>query len=350
MLETVDPDEIYNLGAQSHVESLIRCSRNTPPMLNMGIRSWSRRSLDRILWRAEWLRWEIWMRTTNGLCSVEIACPGIGFFAQMTWCLYILEYCERHRLIPDIRLTAVYTDPGKGSNWLDYYFNRYPTINADELASRLHYTVKIDHHRGPPVRPRLNIDEAALVFRKYLEPKPHITQLVESFWNGLNVSGPILGVHYRGTDKFGEASRVPWQHCLDIINKYVEENRISAVFAASDEQAFVDWLKHSVQSTPVYFRNDHYRGLDIRPIHTEIEGNGYAKGEDALVNALLLAKCSMVVRTTSFLSAWASIFNPNLRVILLNKPHRHNLWYPETEILRTASTECMPCARSEPSR
>ena len=39
------------------------------------------------------------------------------------------------------------------------------------------------------------------------------------------------------------------------------------------------------------------------------------------MNALLLAKCGVLIRTTSFLSAWASLFNPELKVILLNNSH-----------------------------
>ena len=35
----------------------------------------------------------------------------------MTWCLYLLEHCQRHDLIPDIRLTGDYVnhDPPSGA-------------------------------------------------------------------------------------------------------------------------------------------------------------------------------------------------------------------------------------------
>ena len=63
------------------------------------------------------------------------------------------------------------------------------------------------------------------------------------------------------------------------------------------------------------------------------------KGTKATPSA---SKCTAVIRTTSFLSAWASIFNPDLKVVLLNKPYSNRLWYPEREILRLRDTEYWP--------
>ena len=79
-----------------------------------------------------------------------------------------------------------------------------------------------------------------------------------------------------------------------------------------------------------------------------IGSGGYERGEDALVNALLLAKCATLIRTTSLLSASASLFNPNLKVILLNRGYYNRTWYPETEILERPSTEYCPEIRPPP--
>jgi len=73
-----------------------------------------------------------------------------------------------------------------------------------------------------------------------------------------------------------------------------------------------------------------------------IEGGGCKKGEDTLVNALLPSKCSTLIRTTSMLSACASFCNPDLKVILLNKPYDNRLIYPENEILRKPDTGYLP--------
>jgi hypothetical protein len=180
--------------------------------------------------------------------------------------------------------------------------------------------------------------------KKYLRPKPHIDKIVDDFWATVDGNGPVLGVHFRGTDKSWEAPRVSWEHCLTVVETYLRRHEaVKAVFAASDEQAFVDFMADSIKDVPVYSRQDHYRSRssDGPPVFLSDAG-GYEKGEDALVNALLLAKCSALIRTTSTLSAWASLFNPDIKVILLNKPYQNNLWYPESEIMKKPDTEYWP--------
>jgi hypothetical protein len=98
----------------------------------------------------------------------------------------------------------------------------------------------------------------------------------------------------------------------------IDEN-LKAVFVASDEQQFHDYVAGSVKAVPVFAYNDHFRlqpGDELRyqpgyelPPH-RISGGEYEKGEDALINALLVSRCSTLIRTTSFLSAFVSIFNP----------------------------------------
>jgi hypothetical protein len=310
-------------------------------------RTWIARRLRR-LW------WGVRMRANRGICSIEIANVGAGFFAQMTWCLYLLEYCQRHNLIPDIRLAGdSYRDPNRGPNWLDYYFDLARSKPSDELARGIRYTKKAVEWEdlalewedlGQPIGAAMSVEDGARILHCYLTPKPHIMRIVDDFWQTLNPDGPVIGVHFRGTDKSSEAPRVSWDYCLSIIRQCIKERDVvHKVLLASDEQKFVDFIKQSLTEVAVYSRDDHYRsrGTDEPPVFLG-EGGGYEKGEDALVNALLLSKCTTLIRTTSFLSAWASIFNPHLRVILLNKPYDDKLWFPESEILRSPNTTYLP--------
>jgi hypothetical protein len=57
------------------------------------------------------------------------------------------------------------------------------------------------------------------------------------------------------------------------------------------------------------------------------EGN-YRKGEEALINCLLLSRCCALIRTTSFLSAWASIFNPALPIVFAERTIRKKSLVP----------------------
>jgi hypothetical protein len=290
------------------------------------------------------LCWRVRMRANEGVCSVEIANRYVGFFGQMNWCLFIFQYCECKGLFPDIRLTGDgYLDLVRGPNWLEYYFHVLTPISKEEIGKRIRYTKKISDFKemGPPIAPDMTVREGGRILHKYLTQKTNINSLVDAFWRDSGFDGPVLGVHFRGTDKSSEAPRVSWRHCLTVVKNYLRNHH--AVFVASDEEEFIEFMKKSITELPVFFREDHYRSRGSGEVPVFLgKGGGYEKGEDALVNCLLLAKCSALVRTTSFLSAWASIFNPDLKVILLNKPYDNRLWYPEREILRSPGTDYVP--------
>lgn len=315
-----------------------------------GVRSWitGRVSRSRFFRWSRRLAWTMRMRANHGVCSIEIANPDVGFFAHLYHCLRIFQYCERRGLVPDIRITSVlYLDPERGPNWLDYFFDTPRAVSSDEIARRVRYTKKISHTEELGFQPLtdMSLGESARLLNIYLSPKPQITMIVDRFWERVGECGPVVGVHYRGTDKSLEAPPASWEHCLNILRRYLSDYPTTgAIFVASDEQPFIEFIRNSIRQTPVYFHADHFRSNDRRPVHTEIVGGGYEKGEDALVNALLLSRCTAVIRTTSNLSAWASLFNPDLKVILLNKPYDNRLWYPEDEILRQPRTEYLPQA------
>lgn len=286
-------------------------------------------------------------RANGGVCSIEIWNSHLGFFGHLYMCIAIFQYCERHGLTPHVRCSSPnYLDPERGPDWLEYYFTKQQSNSAPRDLSKIRYTSGMYDVKlvGLGVQPHTSIEDAMYVFNRHLRIKPHIVETVENFWKNVGNNGPVLGIHYRGTDKSLEAPRVSLEHCLTVAKRHIMQNpNTSAVFVASDEQRFIDLIKELITDLPVYSRDDHYRSRDGQPVHHNMtESGGYEKGEDALVNALLLAKCTTLIRTTSLLSASASLFNPHLKVILLNKAYDDRTWYPETEILRQPSTEYCP--------
>lgn len=284
----------------------------------------------------------------NGrVCSIEIRNAHMGFFAHMNFCLAIFQYCERHGLRPQVRCTSPnYADPRRGPDLLEYYFDKPPAAMAN--PGKVKYTTLTNDVKNLAlgIRPDTTLEDARRLFRRHLVVKPHIVEMVERCWENVGGQGPVVGVHYRGTDKSLESPRVSLAHCLGVTRRYITQNpNTTAVFVASDEQRFVDGFKEAITELPVFSRDDHYRSCNLEPIHNyRFGGGGYEKGEDALVNALLLSKCTALIRTTSLLSAWASVFKPDIKVILLNMAYDNRTWYPETEIIRQANTEYCPDA------
>jgi hypothetical protein len=231
----------------------------TPRRLVRGVRRHGKR-----LWLSRRVRrawWALRMRDNQNVCSVEINAQ-FGFFAQMTWCLWILSYCEGRGIIADLRLTSeIYRDRSRGSNWLTHYFDATLPITSEEIAKRVKYTKKVaeleDLEHLIPVS--MTLDEGSRLVNKYLRPKPHIGKIIDDFWATVGGDGPVLGIHFRGTDKSWEAPRVSWEHCLMIVETYLGgHNAVKAMFVASDEQAFVEFMADSIKDVPVYSRQDHY--------------------------------------------------------------------------------------------
>jgi hypothetical protein len=61
-----------------------------------------------------------------------------------------------------------------------------------------------------------------------------------------------------------------------------------------------------------------HRSLDGRPIDV-VQGDNRAKGEDAVMDCLLLSRCQYLVRTASNLSLCSTLFSPDMPVMLLNR-------------------------------
>jgi hypothetical protein len=275
--------------------------------------------------RPDWLLKLFLLPLHQSTLSLEICAPPVGFFAQLNWCLQIAFYCEEHGLVP--LLSAVspqYRDPGRSRNWLAYFFDVEPVRKPDFVIRDLRQL-----HLGRGEIP--TIEKGAALRAKYLPVRSEITQKVESFAAANMAGRNVLGVHFRGTDKTLEAPRVEREVVTQTIGRFLQNYlHIDCLFVASDEASFIPYIRDAFPALPVVSHEDMFRSDSIQNLYQQDLGEGnYHKGEEALINCLLLSRCSALIRTTSFLSAWASIFNPALPIVLLNAPYSKSLWYPE---------------------
>jgi Nodulation protein Z (NodZ) len=288
--------------------------------------------------RRKLLRLRYRERHNHGVISVEMYSTN-GMFAQLTWCLYIFAYCDERRLIPHVILTSPnYVNPGVGPDWFQYFFEQYQGAFVRENVVTTVRT-RTPHDLGLPTRcfADMTIERAARLARQYLIVRPEITAAVHAF-AAAHFTGRVLGVHYRGTDKEkSEAPRVPYDEVSRAVRAHLEcAPDVGCLFVASDEAAFLDHIRRERVGVPICCCDD-LRSSSAMAIHRPtFPGDPYRKGREALVNALLLARCDHLIRTTSTLSAWASIFNPGLPVTLLNEPYAQACWFPEREIVKRA--------------
>lgn len=193
-------------------------------------------------------------------------------------------------------------------------------------------------------RAQINLELASKLIWKYIPVREEIQLKVEAFAHEYFYGKKPLGVHFRGTDKASEAPRVSWEYAKRAIANYLAtHDEIGCLFVSSDEPPFIDYIKKEFGSMAVCDFDDVEKSRNGEAIHmSNAGGNNYYKGEEALINCLLLARCHALIKTASLFSAWASVFNPHLPVILLNKPYEGALWFPETEVSRKSMNEYLP--------
>jgi Nodulation protein Z (NodZ) len=262
----------------------------------------------------------------------------VGFFAQLNWCLYILAYCEQQNLIPEIRLTGAQYGETRNQDWFHDFFEEKGIAKAPR--SRIHASSLYIRHiqeTGFASRyaPLMTIEWAHRLFNTYYSIKPAIASYVDDFVSREFSGSNVLGVHYRGTDKKTEAEPVDWKCCFQSVMKLASDHpEAKKVFLSSDDPTFIDWFAKEAKSTlRVIFHPDEERSRDAQPIHLNPSGNAHRKGFEALVNCLLLSRCTALIRTASFLSGWSSVFNPLLPITLLNEPFAHVRWFPDRELI-----------------
>ncbi len=284
---------------------------------------------------------------------VDICNDKLGFFANLTAILQILAFCKDTGREPMIWMTSsLYTDATPGTDWFGDFFERIPANNhritsswseqckpckiqgLDELGFPRKFVR--DYYRN------ISLKSAKSLFNEYFRIKPEIQAIVDRFCDRHFSRRHVLGIHYRGTDKTKEAEAISFDKCISTIDKFLQRNpEFDCLFLTSDQQDFIDHISNKYPSLHVCAHEDTQRSTDGMAIHmNQQSGGNHAKGVEALVNCLTLARCDALMRTTSLLSAWASVFNPAIPVILLNKPLDDSLlWFPERDVAQRALQE-----------
>jgi hypothetical protein len=279
------------------------------------------------------------VQNRNGnIFSIDIR-SDFGFFGVMQTYLYILLHCEKNNLVPVIRFSGKnYSSEYRNRNWFENYFYgkaALPIQASGSKPSRAIHTSVIRSIHDLGLRDKYNreitVDIANSLLEKYMGINEEILSEVNRFVSEAFCK-ETLGVHYRGTDKAGEAPRVKWANVKSAVSTFLEQvDTVKTIFLATDEPEFIEYFV--ALSWPVrvvtYDCAEIYRGGI--PTH-KTTGDGYQKGKEALITCLLLSRCDYCIKTASYLSAWSKVFNPKLKVMMLNKPDDHASWFPDREI------------------
>jgi hypothetical protein len=271
------------------------------------------------------LKVRLQQKLNRGIFSVELH-TSAGFFAIMQMIVFILIHCRENSLYPDISAKGgTYGEKTGTVDWFNELFESIqkpaPSI-ADRLAQRATIRTSIIKDEGElgfrsQYDARLSLVEASELFNGRYRPSAAVQAEVDVIAGKIGISRSTLAVHYRGTDKVHEAGPMPWpQVCERVAAVAANSPWLTEILLATDEVAFGEYFMNWAFKVPVIAAPAEYMPVGDRPVH--FSGHpGLAIGREALVTCLLLARCGFLVKTASYLSGWAKIFNPELPVLLL---------------------------------
>jgi hypothetical protein len=246
-----------------------------------------------------------------------------GLFSEVAAVVGCLAHYEARPelysgLLVDFQDHGLYYDAGAGPNWWEYYFERVEIPSARDARRRVVPTWQHDDF-AETVEGDMPRHVAAGIVARHVRIKESVRSQADRYWLEQAGGAHVIGVHYRGTDKWEGAPPVPYEAMEAAVRASAPAAGSAPwkVFVATDEQAFLDYMV-SAHPGRVLFRPMR-RSVDGSPIHKS-HGDGFRKGEDAVLDCLLLARCEQLIRTDSDLSLFSTFFSPTLPVTLLSTP------------------------------
>lgn len=267
-------------------------------------------------------------RKRNGILAVDIR-NDFGIGSKLSWCIVILKFCEDNKLTPQFRFSY----PEAKDDFFSIFFSLSvprPEKEPKFTVINLLYELGFSRDYGNDI----SIDEASYLLAKYFRVQPAIAQEVDHFCEQHFKGRSVLGIHYRGTDKTGEAPAVSYENVKKNItfatDHYIKAN---CIFLSTDDQQFAEFLGKDMVELPVIIRADYKRSSGGEAVHLSKGLNRIEMNRDAVVNFLLLSRCSLLLKTSSFLSDISKLMNPSLPTVILNRPYDGAIWFPTKQIL-----------------
>ena len=271
---------------------------------------------------------------------------GAGFFALMAYALNQITWADANGYASyvdfgprcrDNRANRYY-DASRGTNVWEYYF--FPVSAALATPQSLQLSTKqlfYLHHLAPASIqtyphglykalkvPKWRYDyhwhlmmrgRASSLLQRYVRLKPGPLHTVRNFYRSrilsLGADRPALGLHLRGTDKLRNIGGriVSPEEYKPLIEHYLKRRPNAVLLLATDSPTFLEKMRVAYGERLVVY--DALRSERNAFADRQLADN-YKKGEDALVDALLLSCSNFLIKPASALSEFSAYFNPDL--------------------------------------
>ena len=269
-----------------------------------------------------------------------------GLFSEFHSVLGALVYAEAHDAAGvrvDFR-SPLYCERDRGANWWTYFFKSADmrlSPGAAAACEEVHLdgvVTKYGRYGGfsdivggglaylYPMTYAVSRSALHRLLTAHVHVRPDILDEVSRFvTTRFEPDAYLVGVHYRGTDSTHSragalthyrTSRAPYRAYADEVRRVIDAAapRGYQVFVATDEIDFLEFMRHEL--------GDRVLALDDAPrvraqnqaVHLDstLPMSNYQKGKSALIDCLILAATSYLVKGRSNLSDASLAFNPEL--------------------------------------
>jgi hypothetical protein len=241
-----------------------------------------------------------------------------GMFALFFSVLNHVAWCKKHNKVPvvywDERCTYYQKEGYNGaSNAWDYYFE--PLSQKQwQPGDQVHCTYLAPDGTGiqgkftclPIIQDKKAI--YALI-KKYIRVKPEILKKVQDFKQRFMAGRKTIGIHLRGTDKHTEVPSVPLEKILKKANTY----KGYQFFIATDDQRLLEQAKKILKGKVLYY--DSFRSVNGAPVHMNHAEGQALRGEEVLIDVLLLGSCHKFLHTCSYVAMAVECMHPDLECV-----------------------------------
>ncbi len=124
--------------------------------------------------------------------------------------------------------------------------------------------------------------------------------------------GRTLGIHYRGNDKTisgWDTNPISYDDFIAIVDDFLSRRPdLTQVLVATDEDAFLSYVRERVSLPVISFGTGAFH---LRQTTTSMPRD---EADQALADCVALSQCAAVLNTSSALSAFAKVLNPDLEI------------------------------------
>lgn len=191
-------------------------------------------------------------------------------------------------------------------NILEYeMINNYEIIKNDENTEILELEDITQYHLGNDF---VGLNK---LFFKYFTIPQDIINVVNTY----DLTN-YLGLHYRGTDKVIDTEMntpISIDEYKIIIDSYIIVNNITHIFLSTDEGELLTYFTTKYPLITIKTSRDMREDLFWKNPDNYINN-----AREAMIDMLCLSKCNTVLKTSSALSAFSKIINPNINIYRIN--------------------------------